>query len=375
MPVLDVTNAGKLSLDPATPIGQIVRISDGFVASGFGDARDGFYFLLVGIAPPPNPNVFIKTYPYTGDGTDIRAYSDGTWHIGNDALGYADATSSGGTNPWDKTYSGLALVSPVVQELTSPSTAQGGVFVVIDGTNNGVYTKRGTSNGKDYFNLLGSADSPSASAIAWTTPILDTVWTLLDSGGLVIDTAVGDTTTPDSATWALSTVTSVTEGELAAGFNVGDGSNGLCVVNGSSNGRNSYLTITGGESDAVISWDPALNHGDGEWFSTFTPGDINLGNVAFPWQGTPEVDAIRNDVGAEANWEVTVEPPPEPSGDVQLFTQDDSKATLAPILGGMPQRRPKLLGPVPRPLSEVLDEENAEEEDELATILAMIGLT
>ncbi len=382
MPVLDVTNVEKLSLDPATPIGQIVRVSDGFVVSGFGDARDGFYFLLVGIDPPPDPNVFIKAYPYTGDGTDTRAYSDGTWHIGNDALGYDDATSSGGTNPWDKTYSGLTLVNPVVQELNAPSTAQGGVFVA-GGTIDGGYSKRGTINSRDYFNLLGAPDNNGFSQCDWEpSGVKGAGWYFFDADSNPIYYSLSDVATPDLATnWknasddspASITVTSVTEGELAAGIII---PGATAVINGNTNGRRAYISIHGGETNGITSWDPALNHGDGVWICTFTPGEINFGNVAFPWQGTPVSDTtIRDDVASESNWEVTVEPPPEPSGDIQLFTQDDSKATLAPILGGMPQRRPKLLGPVPRPLSEVLDEENAEEEDELAAILAMIGLT
>jgi hypothetical protein len=45
---------------------------------------------------------------------------------------------------------------------------------------NGTYTPRGTENGKTYYNLMGEADNPARSAIAWDGT---TNWVILDSTG------------------------------------------------------------------------------------------------------------------------------------------------------------------------------------------------
>ncbi len=61
-------------------------------------------------------------------------------------------------------------------------------------------------------------------------------------------------------------------------------------------------------------------------------------------------------------------------GEPQFYTQDDSKYTLAPILGGLPRWKPAPLGAIPKRPEQIDEEENEEEEDELAFIMALLNL-
>ncbi len=373
---LEVTNVEKLSLPIDTAVGTQVSVSDGFYVTGFGDARDGFYFPY---GDAEVTHTYVKGLPFAGDGTDIRSYLDtedtGKWVIGSDGLGYTFADAALGTYPWEATYTGLTLTHPAIQELAAPSSVQGGVFVE-GGTQDGVYsdigetshgrfslnllgnvgfqirwndegtprweivsggdlvyyadgdvatpdlasktvmerqdalyTQRGTAHGKPYYNMLGEADSATLSVIRWVTAA---GWKVYDSGGIEIDSSTDDTATPDLATFderqvtdaswlnasddtpATITVTAITAGELAAGFKIG-GVTYLAMLSGDpgpTNGRTRYGDILG--VAPYITWTGA-NWGDDN-------GDINLGNVAFPWQGTPEVACLRDDVAAEVNW-------------------------------------------------------------------------
>lgn len=304
-----VTNVEKLSLDPSTAVGTQVSVSDGFVVSGFGDARDGFYF-----PSPADSTIFIQRLPFLGDGTDTRAYSDGTWHIGDDNNGYTDADSSGGANPWDTTYAGLTLTHPAIQALQSPSSVQGGVFVA-GGVVDGVYSARGLANSKEYYDLVGTGSygdnvNGGNSEVNWQSDlhaigivgVFQPGWVISDDGGNPIYYSTSVVATPDLASnWknasddsdASITVTSVAAGQIAAGIKT---DTDTFVVNGSLNGRLSYSEVTAGVK--TFSW--SLNHGV-EWEDE-TATNVNGGNVAFPFDGTPEVTLTRDDVASEQSW-------------------------------------------------------------------------
>jgi hypothetical protein len=59
------------------------------------------------------------------------------------------------------------------------------IFVANSGTTaaNGLYTKRGTSNTKPYYNLVGQSDDPSLSAISWDTSDIYPQWIISSSTG------------------------------------------------------------------------------------------------------------------------------------------------------------------------------------------------
>jgi len=191
--VLSLTNAQKRSLPPNTPVGKRVQVTDGFVASGFGDARDGLWIFSEGAYYhiDNSSGEVLGSFHDTGGG-------HWAWSLGEGEPMASD--DSGATNPWDSTWTGagLTLTHPAVQELTAPSTEQGGVFVS-GGTQDGVYTDRGI-DGRRYYNLLGQPDSaPSGDGnygVSW-----DGVdrWTIRDETGAVLYYSLSDVATPDLA--------------------------------------------------------------------------------------------------------------------------------------------------------------------------------
>lgn len=312
-PIQSLLNAQKLSLPANTPVGTRVQVTDGFVVSGLGLVNgdpnaDGFYFESGTVNGKPR---YVKPGANTGDDYNTCYWSpddDGYWVIGSDAWGRA-TTSSTNNFPWEADFSGygVTLTHPAVQELTAPSTAQGGVFVS-GGTQDGVYKTfdsqtwalLGTdplvsdfgvnailqNQGGHAFTIygpLGQSDDPlyySNSAVA--TP--DLVPNTSGAGGW-------KNASDDSP--ASVTVTSVTQGELDAGFKRGSVT---YVVNGTDSGRNRYSDVLG--IAANVLWGPD----DHQWLDD-NAVEINLGNVAFPFQGTPEVSITEDPVAAEENWD------------------------------------------------------------------------
>lgn len=331
-----LTNAQKLSLPENTPVGKVVSVTNGFVVSGLGDSRDGFYFDS-GTIQDGNP--FYVHAGYTG--------ADNDWYVKHTALDNGDGWTLGsasgsnsdthsaiaptfGSFPWefswtDSTAGVITLTHPAIQTLTAPSTAQGGVFVA-GGTRDGVYPKSEASNaGKDYFVLLGVDDDPTNGAITWWNNINDQFGIGPSSAGFAIEDANGagpiyysnsDVATPDLASnWknasddspASITVTSVSVGELNAGVTVaaaGSGAaNGVFPVNGNLAGRNQFSRL-GAALD--LNWD-APDGGIWQFGSSYYN---STDNVAFPYQATfmeqdgsaPAPTVTRNDVASEANW-------------------------------------------------------------------------
>lgn len=369
-------NAQKLSLAANTAVGTQVSVTDGFVVSGFGDARDGFYFFDVANGGSGQSARYLKQLPFIDDGSDVLAYYEHGWHIGSGSLGLVHGPSDVGTDPWDTTYDICTLTHPAIQQLTAPSTAQGGVFAVggtqdgvyvINGTQGGrtnfpllgvtdarvswsidrwsvrdtegapiyyslsnvatpdlagsdkitmvvngtIYTKRGTFNGKSYYNDVSQPDSTSHSAIFWSSA----TWHITNLLGVDLDTSTSAVATPDLATFLLGTVvtnvawlnasddspasitvTTFTQGQLVSGIQIGDDT---YQVNGNENGRLKYSDVLGAQPD--IAWLAPDEVGDNLWrVRGFQP--INVYNVAFPWQGTPEVPVTADAVASEVNW-------------------------------------------------------------------------
>lgn len=364
-------NAQKLSLAANTAVGTQVSVTDGFVVSGFGDARDGFYFPY-GAPDGDGSYTYLKSLPYLGNGSDFicgyKTISGSQWNFGTDNVNYLDGAQAADANeafPWQADWSGstppLTLTHPALQQLTTTSTAQGGVFVVggtqegvyvINGTQGGrtnfpllgvtdarvswsidrwsvrdtegapiyyslsdvatpdlagsdkitmvvngtIYTKRGTFNGKSYYNDVSQPDSTSHSAIFWSSA----TWHITNLLGVDLDTSTSAVATPDLATFLLGTavtnvawlnasddspasitVTTFTQGQLVSGWKL---STVVYQVNGNQNGRNLYSDVLG----------VAPNLG---YTTIWTDGTAEgVGNTAFPDIGTADA------VASEVNW-------------------------------------------------------------------------
>lgn len=178
------------------------------------------------------------------------------------------------------------------------------VVMAYDGV---AYSRNGTTlNGKPVFNKIGSSGNNHNNAISSD----GSAWNVWDDTDTIIDSSSDNPATPDLATFgtlpvtnvawlnasddtpapALS-VTSVTQGQLGAGLRIGDVT---YRVNGNLNGRNVYSDVLGVGND--VTW-----NGSGKWIGE-GGSPINLGNVAFPFLGAPEVTVDRDDVANEANW-------------------------------------------------------------------------
>lgn len=192
----------------------------------------------------------------------------------------------------------LQIDDGLTYQYNAPATTQDGAFVS-GGTQDGVYTKRGISDDKDFFNLLGVSDNKSTSSITWVPGVVDS-WRLRDQDGVDQYYAPVDVATPDLVhDWknasddmsAAINVVSVSVGELVAGLRIGADT---YKVNSDLNGRNKYSDVLAVATDTT--WDTV------KWAKGII--SINHGNVAFPWQGTPDVVNARNDIASEANWSV-----------------------------------------------------------------------
>lgn len=331
-----LTNAQKLSLDPATSVGTQVAVSDGFYVSDAGsDEMNGFWF--------PSGTGFNNTVAYqnAAGGTCFLNEDPNQWSFyTSDGNFYTSAEGDTPDTPWLVTLWILGghganplptLTHPAIQRLAAPSTAQGGVFVA-GGTQNGVYEVDGTVNGKNKYQLLGG--SAGSQACYWFSG--GSKWIILNGDPLYY--SLEDVATPDLVTvWLKAsddtpalglTVTSVTQGELDAGLTVaGAGAadvshtvevDGYYSVRGGAYGRNFYVMI--GHDVAPSGGLPSLFGvylfadpfpwaiSDSEDNAGFLSSDLN---TIFPWglswnandSDPPAPTVTRNDVASEANWE------------------------------------------------------------------------
>ncbi len=344
MPAIDVTNVEKLSLPIATAVGTRVSVTDAFVVSGFGDARDGFYFPY---GDTHNERrIYIKSLPYLNNGSDFRCsfetLSGSQWNFGTDNNNYTDgapATDGSEDYPWQADWSAnsLTLTHPAVQQLAAPSTAQGGVFVS-GGTQDGVYDIR-VNGSVGYYYLLGVSENAGNSYILKDTYIdisenAGQAWQIRDASEVTIYYSFSDVATPDLATnWknasddspASITVTSVTAGLLAAGFVMTesgiDGTNDIYQVSVNSHGKNSYLGLVTGR---ILAWDGT------KWGTNdVSTRPRSFDNTPTPMSAAFDNSAVitRDDVASEANWEVSVS---APSDNADLASLTVSYGDLVP---------------------------------------------
>jgi hypothetical protein len=326
--VQELLNSQKLSLPANTPLGTRVKVTDGFVVSGTG-APDGFY------APGPTVNgrtSYVWPSGIDGDGNGQCFWTGIHWLIQN-----ASQSESGDdvAAPWLVAIWGdlFTLTHPAVQELTAPSTAQGGVFVS-GGTQDGIYVVSvavSPLNGRNYYLILGTANIDDTH-LNWTglNTINDTLGHGPSSPGwLVSNTNTGDyyyyslsdTATPDLASnWknanddspASITVSNVTQGELDAGMLVSGA--GTEAVNGSFVNRNTILSARPSyghvANPAILIKANDLDDVDVIDINGSTPYATNEAALFFPWIGTwttdtgtpPAPTVTRDDVASEANW-------------------------------------------------------------------------
>lgn len=334
--IQSLTNVQKLSLPANTPVGTQVSVSDGFVVSGAGVGANGlplddFYAPLQGVTFGGKQVYRAKTLASAGGLTNHVIYTGASWLFSDtpdDTGDYGQIAAEGNEDyPWQANWSVATptvptLTHPAVQELAAPSTAQGGVFVS-GGTQDGIYTKRGTTAGKDYFNLLEAPNDLGFSEIFWGGG----KWNITDADSEFAYYSTSVVATPDLASnWknfsdntpASITVTSVSLGELNAGVTVaGAGtatSNGGFVRNGTRLGFPKYSKdALGRDIKFNIFTAPFVVVG---W--SIDEPDIDSASYraeveeAFPWLPVWILDTgdlpvptfTRNDVASEANWQL-----------------------------------------------------------------------
>jgi hypothetical protein len=330
--ILDVTNAEKLQLATSTPIGQKVRVSDGFYVSGTGSELDGFYVKFPTqfnefdqyVQPggrEGNDNNGPSLALIRGSGGDLWQFigTDGDWHIASDEA----------VEPWNVTtwtprsgYSAPTLTHPAVQELKAASTSQTAVFVSGAGTRetNGIYTMRGVNDGKPYFVLLGAEDDLGVPIFSRTNIIYwdagGATWLMIgsDNGAGSPYTSTDDVAFPWLATWVVTdgdapvpTLTPIFQGELDAG---------VTVAGAGTNSDNGTYLVTGAENGIPIYQKSALQisfFDGGLWLSTDGGFPVDYAGDAtpkLPWQSSWSVNdgaapapiVSRDDVASEANW-------------------------------------------------------------------------
>ncbi|MEY2512005.1 MAG: hypothetical protein QOE26_2768 [Verrucomicrobiota bacterium] len=255
--ILDVTNDQKKALTGITA-GQEVRISDAFVVSGGGEvAANGFL---------PQTDTQLKEFYGDAGGTHV-SWDGVKWNVfDNDNGRIYSSTEEDVAFPWqvvtwtsvdpsfdpvptlthpalqsflggdpsdeaswstiddvaDATARFSLLGIPVgkrVNQLATEGIYPAGVYqyngpstddvagMVANGTD--VYTVRGVSNGKNYYNKIGFPDDATSDGIAWADAHGSSFWTIFGTGGGTTDQSDGnDVPTPDLASgWATQTVT------------------------------------------------------------------------------------------------------------------------------------------------------------------------
>lgn len=306
--VQDVINVEKLSLSHATAVGAQVSVSDGFYSTPSG-GESAFFAPFAGrggLTSTLNERPVWGQVTGENIGSVFYAYTGTAWaniDAAGDDSGYENPDSAANGNedyPWLANWSGsngnYVLANPALQQLTSADTSPGAVFV----PTLGIFTPRGDhGGGKQDFTLLGLEwpSGPGPNTFIWNGD--EARWELYDGDGNLQIYSLSDVATPDLASnWknasddsdASITVTSVTAGDLTAGFKIGSDT---FVASGSNNGRNAYKDVLGVAGE--IDWTGSV------WHSPDLD-DVNLGNVAFPWLGTPEVTVTKSNVAAEENW-------------------------------------------------------------------------
>ncbi len=200
---------------------------------------------------------------------------------------------------------------------SAPSSDEVAVFVnTADGAaGRGIYTNRGSINGKPYFNLIGFSNSVTDYAIYWD----GSRWNIsVESVAVAI--SYDEVDNPWEATWkneegsmgAIAIV--VAQGELDAGITISgagnSGADGILVnINTPMNGFPVWNKVATGDN-TVLSHDAG---GTYYYYDEFTVSYqyMTTDNVAFPWSsnnwdvyvGSPPAPTIvRNDIASPSNW-------------------------------------------------------------------------
>ncbi len=161
-----MTNAEKLALDPATAVGTQVIVTDGFQVAFAGESGCNGFWHPVGLANGKQsyrigPNSLCIWITDKWEMTDVQ---DDTMYSSMDDVAFPWLITT-----WVAESGALPLpttTNPVTQELQSPASAQGGVFVS-GGTVDGIYSITGTDNSKAHYTLLGQAPDIGFSDIDW----------------------------------------------------------------------------------------------------------------------------------------------------------------------------------------------------------------
>lgn len=332
LPVYDgITNTQKLSLPPDSPVGTRASVSDAFYLheSNYGDVS----YYTNGTAPSGGTAPAIEKYsPANRPDLDDITWR---WNNANDATqggawgdaggNYAGLGDGSVTHFWstpiqtiDHTYT---LTHPAIQQLNAPSTALTVVFVDSAGTAgaNGIYTDRGTANGKKYYNLLGQPDNTAANSIFWD----GSAWFLTDFGDVGnLYTSTSNTTYPWQATWTVAdgdspapTFESIEHGELDAGV----------IISGAGTSEINVVMLVSYAVGSLPAYDRLGFFGNGQlqfsssqWLITANDNNTllyhstNGAHAAYPFESLtysaidgalPVPTVTRNDVAAEANWQ------------------------------------------------------------------------
>lgn len=308
---LSVLNVEKLSLPANTAVGTQVQVTDGLYISGAGTSN-GLYIENGSVASRPQYTLsggILAAVSWSGAQWVILSEDELNQYVSDDDVAFPWLVTTWATDEGSLPLP--TLTHPAVQQLASPSTAQGGVFVS-GGTQDGVYSLvAGALDHSGVFNLFGSSDFD----IRWVSIGETEGWAVRNlAGDGNVYYSLSDVATPDLASnWknasddspASITVTSVTEGEIDAGlFITNDGiTNGSSYVLQPFQGRQYYMGLGGGGSNNMH-WDTDFD----VW--TDDVGAWTTSNVAFPWQGADNggghtgATFARNDVANEANWDV-----------------------------------------------------------------------
>jgi hypothetical protein len=170
--ILDVTNTEKLQLATSTPIGQKVKVNDGFILSGGAELAKTVAFWAAAGTYNGKPR-YVRSDSDV-DTTVIR-WIGGKWNIAEvDGNGLEYDSTEDTDFPWQvtvwKDFNNGDIVAdpqplftyPAIQQLSAPSTAQGGVFVS-GGMQDGIYTHRPNT---DNYGLVGISDNDVVNGFA-----------------------------------------------------------------------------------------------------------------------------------------------------------------------------------------------------------------
>lgn len=333
--ILSLTNNQKLSLPPATPGGTQVNVTDWMTVAGAGTAE------VNAIYSDRGPSVGGKNYYNilgTIDSSEVSSivwvdFGAGlSWNI-VDAFGSIlyrsdeDVATPDLVTVWDvNDGAGPApTVTTTLQQLNAPSSTVTAMFVGGAGTAeaNAIYTGRGMSGGKEYFNILGAPDDSGPLAAVWGDFGSGDGWNITDIDGIVLYFSAEDVATPNLVvTWIavtgslpVPTVSPITQGELDAGAlpqNAGTTSVNIpMLVTSPSLGFPQYTGFNLPSSSQIVYGQDITG------FSIHDPDSNDLyeatgNNGPFPWNQTyavgggtgtpPAPTVIRDDVASEANW-------------------------------------------------------------------------